>query len=622
MKKLGKFLRVSLALCASVVMTISATACGSDSKKNELVYVHPWTSEGLEGHFFSGANMGPVSWFVVEGFGDFLRTQDSVYYTTAKSIEHSPDHTSTVTLRNDVYWQHTNQKFTAQDVVAFYYLNTGSITNYLFDIEATDETHVKFTWNPAVEPADEVKTLLLVTDRVATVPYTVFKEFADKCINIYKKAKRADDFKTMPKYGRVISEEEGAILSDTYSKYQDFTPEFFPATGPYEINTYDANEMILSKNQTWYNKDKVGFETIKLINSVGDSSLFSSMLIKGSIDLWLNTPSKPVAENIIKSNKNIAFYKVHSPYSQGVKFNMQKQDFWTEDVRQAFQYLFDRDEIRRSSSFYSTTSWTSVSGMNDSDILKWMSDAGKKEMSQKYTYSFDLNRAEEILTAAGWKKKAGKWYDSKNQLVKLIIGYDGSNTVPSSVAEAVQAQLTNFGITASLKRAASYAEFYAAATESKSAYDMVCDNTAYNASYNYPSAAFTEVYYSGVGATGNLKFYKDETLLGLNNQEFKPADYIDKMLTLTGKDLQTATDNLVIGLARENVGVNIYQESSGGFYNMKKIDGLPFPKEISKNRDIQYVPGDGSEDQIKLLYTMLFYDHGSALYNGMLFPKK
>lgn len=263
-----------------------------------------------------------------------------------------------------------------------------------------------------------------------------------------------------------------------------------------------------------------------------------------------------------------------------------------------------------------------MSGMNDSDISKWMSEAGKQEISQKCTYTFDLNRADEILTSAGWSKKAGKWYDSKNQLVDLIIGYDGSNSVPSSIAEAIQAQLTNFGIKASLKRAASYAEFYAAATQPDSVYDMVCDNTVYNASYNYPSAAFTEVYYSGVGATANLKFYKDETLLGLNDKEFKPADYVDRMLTLSGADLQNAVDNLVIGLARENVGINIYQESSGGFYNMKKIDGLPFSKEISENRDIQYMPENGSEDQIKLLYTMLFYDHGSALYNGMLFPKK
>jgi len=622
MKKMKKFLRVILSLCMSFAMTISVTACNSSSNKSELVYVHPWTAEGLGGHFFSGAIMGSVSWYVVEGFGDFLRTQDYVYYTTAKSIEHSPDSTSIVTLRSDVFWQHTNEKFTAQDVVAFYYLNTASITNYLFDIEAVDDTHIKFTWNKAVEPTDEVKTLLLVTDRVATVPYSIFKDFADKCINIYKNAKHSDNFSAMPKFGRAISEEDSAKLSEIYKNYQDFKPEFFPATGPYEISAYDANEMILAKNQSWYNKDKVGFETIKLINSVGDASLFSSMLINGSIDLWLNTPSKPVAENILKSNKDIAFYKVHSPYSQGVKFNMQKTKFWINDVRLAFQYLFDRDEIRRSSSYYSTTSWTSLSGMNDSDISKWMSEAGKKEMSQKYTYSFNLNRAEQILTSAGWTKKAGKWYDSQNQLVNLIIGYDGSNSVPSSIAEAIQAQLTNFGIKASLKRASSYAEFYSAATQPNSDYDMVCDNTAYNASYNYPSAAFTEVYYSGVGATANLKFYKDKTLLGLNNQEFKPADYIDKMLTLSGKDLQNAGDNLVIGLARENVGINIYQESSGGFYNMKKIDGLPFSKEISKNRDIQYIPDAGSEDQIKLLYTLLFYDHGSALYNGMLFPKK
>jgi len=35
---------------------------------------------------------------------------------------------------------------------------------------------------------------------------------------------------------------------------------------------------------------------------------------------------------------------------------------------------------------------------------------------------------------------------------------------------------------------------------------------------------------------------------------------------------------------------------------------------------VQYFPTGGTEDHIQLLYTILFYDHGAALYNGMLYP--
>lgn len=623
MRKTKKSLALAVAVCMIVCLCVGMSGCNGEAEQNsELTYVHSWTEEGLGGHYYSGANMGPVSWFVVEGLGDYLRTQDYVYYSTAESIVHNADNTSVITLREGVTWQHTNEPFVAMDVVSFFYLNNTALTKYITRLDATDERHVSVTWNAAYAVTDEIKTLLLVTDRVACTPYSVFKEYADVAIDVYRNAAMATD-DSMPFFGRALTSEQSLTLAENYGKYQAYTPEYFPATGPYVIDNYDANEMLLAKNTQWYAAEKVGFEKIRLINSVGDASLFASMLINGDIDLWLNTPSKPVVENILASNQNIVFYKVASPYAHGVKFNMQKQEkLWTAKVREAMQYVFDRDEVRALACYYANTSWTPMTGMTDTDMAQWMSDGAYAELKEKYTYSYDWSKAEALLKEAGWSRKGGKWYDANGKLVELVIGYNGSNTVPSTVAEAIQAQLTNFGITASLKRASGYAEFYALATQANSPYDLVCDNTSYNASYNYPSACFQEFYTSGIGATANLKYLKDENLTGYQGQTYKPADYLDKMLTMQGEELSTAVDNLVIGAARENVGITMFQEFSGGLYNSAVIDGLPFADYISQNRDIQYIPTGGTDDHIQLLYTILFYDHGAALYNGMLYPAK
>lgn len=602
-----------------------ATGCtpnnGGGSK--ELTYVHSWSSEGIGGHFFSGAVMGPVSWYVVEGLGDYLRTEDYVYYTTAESITHNSDHTSIVKLREDVTWHYTNEKLTAKDIVAYYYLNTTTLASYLIDIELVDDYTIKYNWNEHFEPANEVKTLLLVTDRVACTPYSIFGSYSDICKEIYDNSPIKDysKDKTMSPFSRDVTIEDGTILSQTYGRYQDHHPEHFPATGPYKIRIYDANEMILVKNEDWYDKDKVGFDKIKLINSVGDASLFASMIINGEIDLWLNTPSKPTIDNILRSNENIVFYKVLSPYTHGVKFNMNKTNtVWTDKVREAFQYLFDRNEVRKLACYYANTSWTPMNGMTDTDLSSWMSDGAKAELDEKYTYSYDLNKATTLLTQAGWSRKSGKWYDASGKLVELVIGYDGSNTVPSSVAEQIQAQLTNFGITAHLKRAAGYNEFYALATSDNCPYDLVCDNTSYNASYSYPSACFNEMYLSGVGATANIKQFIDVNMEGYNGRSFRPNQYLPYMLTYTGEDLERAVDDLVIGACKQNYGINMFQEASGGIYNTSVIGGLPYFDKTLENRDVQYIPTGGSEDHIAMLYTILFYDHGSALYNGRLYP--
>jgi ABC-type oligopeptide transport system substrate-binding subunit len=617
-----KIISLIICMCLLAGLTISCKSCKKKNNSNELVYVHSWTAEGLGGHFYSGANMGPVSWYVVEGLGDYLRTQDYVYYTTAKSIEHDTNHTSIVTLRDDVYWQGSNNKFTSMDVVGFYYLNTSTLASYLTKIEAVNDTQIKFYWNENVEPADDVKTLLLVTDRVACVPYSEFQPFVDVCMNIYNTSPTREDstITSMVPFNREVSSDDSIMLSETYGKYQAFKPKYFPATGPYQIDSYDANEMILTRNENWYAKDKVGFDTIRCINSVGDASLFANMIISGDIDLWLNTPSKPTIDNILKQNDDVVFYKVLSPYTHGVKFNFQKETLWTAKVREAFEYIFDRDEVRKLACYYANTSYTSMTGMTDTDCKKWMSSACYQEYEQKYVYSYDLNKAESLLKQAGWSRKSGKWVDQNGKLVELVIGYDGSNTIPSTVAETIQAQLTNFGIQSSLKRASSYAEFYAMATQANSAYDLVCDNTSYNASYSYPSSCFQEMYKSGVGATANIKSFMTQNLVGYQSEIYQPGQYIDNMLTYSNDELIHAVDNLVTGAAKMNFGINMFQEASGGIYNTAKIGGLPYFEKTKENRDVQYIPSDGSADHIQMLYAILFYDHGSALYNGTLYP--
>ena len=89
---------LSLILCGLAASALGACRKKDSQNNSTLVYVHSWTAEGLGGHFYSGAQMGPVSWYVVEGLGDYLRTQDYVYLTTAKEITHNEEKRSIVSL--------------------------------------------------------------------------------------------------------------------------------------------------------------------------------------------------------------------------------------------------------------------------------------------------------------------------------------------------------------------------------------------------------------------------------------------------------------------------------------------------------------------------------------------
>ena len=221
-----KIKKVAAVLCAAVLATASLAGCTTDpgtsiSDSDTFVYLSSWTREGIGSHLNSGANIGPLNYFTVEGLARYVRISNEVVYQLAESFEHFDENEdgeiiTRVHLKDDAKW-HDGSDFVADDVRGYYILNHGTVTEYIYDIVAVDDKTVDFYWRPELEPSDQIKDLMLSQDKAGAVPYSIFKEQVDKGWEILQGCPDVDANVLAP-FGKRIS---GENMSAYTSNYQD-----------------------------------------------------------------------------------------------------------------------------------------------------------------------------------------------------------------------------------------------------------------------------------------------------------------------------------------------------------------------------------------------------------------
>ena len=245
-------------------------------------------------------------------------------------------------------------------------------------------------------------------------------------------------------------------------------------------------------------------------------------------------------------------------------------------------------------------------------------------------YSNDPAKAEELLTAEGWSKRDGAWYDASGNQVRLALGTPSTSDIASTAAEAAAAQLTDFGITVDLLKSSN---FYSNATAENCPYDLMLEWTDLNMSFSYPTGSynqFASVYaqwvhvdryptdYADSQKAGNVKL----TFAGLdgdtNTYEF--ADYINSFYSVDAEELTYLVDVFNTGLADLDLGIQFFQNVTASTLNVGKIKGVPLEEYWSQNRNVTYVPEAGTDDFFAVARTNLVYATNYMFINGVYQP--
>lgn len=604
--------------------------------KNEDKVLHTigsWTKTGIANHWHSGTDAGPMIQYGVEGLVQYVRTTETYYYLLAESIEHLDDGTTLIHIRKNAAW-HDGSPFVADDILAFYAIDyQNDVCKYLTRLEKVDDKTVRIVWKNYRMPSDEAKLMLLACDtKLGSVQYQEFKVYADRAlavINSLPDVTQQDldqDYTVniVQPYGKKWDSAASAQMGEILNEMRAYEPDWFVATGPYKLEKYTETEMILKKNTDYYLDNSKAFDTIFVYQTPNNINQTYSMLANGTIDYFDGCPLPEAIENILAGNEGMVHYKMIDQNSCGLYFNMEKPIWEDIRVREAFQYIFDREAIKNLSQPYATTSWHSLLTMTQSQAERWMSPDAFNKLT---TYAHNEEKAAQLLEEAGWRKSGNSWYDANGEKVELTLGVE-NNTLFVNMAQVVQSMLDNFGISTTIKLGENWNTWFSTGRQEDSIYDFVVGVTDAN-SYTTHPYGFMRHFFDVLNAhmlhlpTSSVTGRWDVTLErpdGLGSVEL--VDEIDKLYLVDGDVLTLTVDNIVYGFSRHLFGVQFFENVTGSFFNAETVWGLPGVDELTKeSRNITYIPQPDEKYFTQIADLNAYYTQGSVYGMGLIYPR-
>lgn len=638
MKKSVKICKILSVILAALMSVICAASCasipagysgygtehGTNSQKVLRIF-GSWTKTGIGTHYNCGADAGPFVIFGLEGLAQYVRTTDEIVMLLAESFAHDGNVTK-VKLRDDAYW-HDGQPVISKDIIGCWYLNHDEATSYMSGLREIDDKNFEIIWKDYLEPSDEAKSILLAqATKIGSTPYHIFKDFIDRAIELTDSLEQCpvtSPNRNVAYFDKNWDGEAATLFGDIYTAYRAYKVSGqYPATGPYKLHSYTETQMVLVKNDNYYLKDTVGFERIEVTyQPVG--AVANQMLVAGNIDYVDGTPMKTILESILDQNGSLVHYKILDQGTIGMLFNLEKTIWENDYVREAFQYVMDRELITMTANPYAETVWGSMSGICSYEAEKYINP---DDYDKFVTYSYDQQKAAELLEKAGWSKFGNEWRDASGKKVSLTLGYcEGSPF--TTIATTVQSMLRNFGIEVTLKSTESPTTLLANARITDSEYDFVLYFTALNSWGNHPGGAFKHLYSQMDAAMMHLPVNENDGhySLVLNKADgsgtFRAWDAYEKIYTYSGSKLREVTADLAVGFAEKNYGVDFYNNVTGSFFNLDKIGNLPCSDLFSENRNVTKIFNYEDADYSAVQNLNLYFGQATAYVLGKIVPR-
>lgn len=581
-----------------------------------------------QGNPFGAGGVGAAWPLAFEGLFQFVRSTDKIYNRLAEAIEHNGDETLVV-IRGNAAWQ-DGTPFTSKDVWAYYTLNNGAeVTKYLKSIETPDEKTVLFKWrDPA--PFEEMKNLFLAQDYQATIAYHLYQKYVDKAAELLKKAKPISVPDKEGPFGLDIDEDLRKELDKNWQEFIKSGPALPMGTGPFIVKRVTASDMLLEKNEKYWNAGKVAFNRIQIKNMDGtDPSVGYAMLKSGKVDIFDGTPPKDILESVLASNKDLVHFRMFDPATIGMVFNLDHKPFDDPKFRQAVVYALDRAKIREVGNYYGQEADVSMSGMPQSELAKWVNPDVREKMT-KFTY--DPNKAAELLEQLGWTKGSdGKWKDPKGKTPEFVIGVNGSWGPAVNSGQVAAEQLTKFGLPTKLM-AVDGSVYYKNSTEGnegEGAYDMSVDWVDVSWGFMFPWNSMRNFYWWGLGNMAHLPRVKDGPdegkldlkLTGPDGQSFDVDQTLRKIPYMqTDEERRVALSNMAYGTNEMAFGVGFFQNTTGMWGNNKTVKGWPMADRIDEfNRDYP-IPED-PDDIEAVAETNLGFAGFTLMVEGNISPR-
>lgn len=622
------------------------------NKDKSFSMVSSWTTSGLINHYNSNTSCNAFDFFVVEGLYRYVRSTDEIFSQLAeeglptqlhevdidqyvdevgndavmyyKSLGKNKVSVTRAKIRQDATWQN-GEDFIAKDVWAYYYIMHPTSSNYMIGVKVVDTKTIDFIWNPLKEPSDSVKNLLIAQDKSGTVNYNVFAKYVEPVHAIVMDSPVNTNVNLWGAFNRFSNDSQIVQLNIIKNKFFSYSPSWYIATGPFRMKKFSTTQILLEKNEFYWNAENIGFEKVKLYSS-NDLNQTYQLIATDYVDYYDGFIQEDTLNSMLASNSSLINLKMYDPGAIGITYNFQSGYMANDKVREALQFVFDREEIKNASNPFATTSYYPTLGMAPSEAKMYMSEEAYNNLP---TYSLNHQRANDLLYEAGWYKSGNRWY-SGGTPVTLKMGAPSSHDISSTAAEAAAAQLTNFGIGVELLKTSN---FYSNASADICPYDLLLEWTDLNMSFSYPTGSynqFASMYskwahierypadYSDTQKAGNVKLvFKG---LGSDPNEYEFADFINSFYSVDEAGLSYLVDVFNTGIANKHIGIQFFQNVTASTINVGKVKGAPLEEYWMENRNVLYVPEAESDDFYAVARTNFVYATNYLISKGYYQP--
>jgi peptide/nickel transport system substrate-binding protein len=570
----------------------------------------------FQGNPYAAGGQGSAQQFAYEGLFQSIRSTNTILNRLAKSYKNTPTQTI-VYLRKNAKWS-DGAPLTSKDIWAYYMLQRTQVTNYLTSIQTPDPYTVVFNWNKPA-PFGKMRLLLIAQDNQGMIPYHIYGKFADKAYQILQEAKKESKGWTPNTwFGVNLSSDLQTQYTKNYAAFTSDTPKLPICSGPFVVKEVNTTDLIMTQNPYYWDRKDVKFKEV-WIKQVQQVAAQWAMLKSGQLDNYPGTPPQDVLNAALKSNPDIALFKMADVASIGMYFNIRKKPFDNEKFRQALAYVFDRNKIRDVGNIYGIVPKYNMTGLVPSTLNQAVSAPTLARMTQ---YTYNPQKAATMLEQLGWKKTNGKWHDPSGKVPHFIIGAN-TTWMPGVLSGQVAAQqLTDFGIPTNLIAADASIE---PSNAQNGKYDMSIDwvdvtfgfSSPWNSlNYMYWSTPKQEIGFSDVMKNGQDTGKPKVDLTGLNGKPYDVNAYLNNFpITQSAAARQTMTDNMAYATNQACFGINFFQNVTGEWFNLEQLGSdWPQENELQKYGRNMPVPTD-AKDKLKVAEMNLGFNSSRLVFD-------
>lgn len=326
-----------------------------------------------------------------------------------------------VKLRPNVKWS-DGKAVTSQDVVTTYVIGRMegfAIWNYIDKVEAAGDLEVKFTFKT---PSSLGERLIL---RNSIRPDSIYGALAKKAADLFAAGKTT------------ASDEIKAVRKEL----ADLRPTMV-YSGPYKIDTTSITEaqLTLVKNPGGLFADQVNFD--KLVIYQGETAQVTPLVLAGDVDYA--THGFPLATDRAFTDAGIRVVRGPAYTGPAIAFHWDKAAaFQDKRLRQAVAYAINKEESARITYGESAKVQKFMAGFSDNIVPLWISEADRGKLN---AYAYDLKKAADLMTAAGYAKGSDGIYAKGGQKLEFELLFPSDFADWSSAADHAQKALNAFGI--------------------------------------------------------------------------------------------------------------------------------------------------------------------------------